>query len=42
MTFEVDIWHAGSPRHFLGQVQSSASRVRVQSHMRFSATDAED
>jgi len=31
MTFELDVWHAGSSWPYLGQVESSVSQVNVHS-----------
>ena len=33
-TFELDIWHAGSSRHYVGQVWRSRSGIKAHSHMR--------
>ena len=29
MTCDLDVWQAGSPRHYLGQVQRSRTRIGV-------------
>jgi len=31
---DLHIWHAGSPRHYLGQVRRSRSQVKVRGHKR--------
>jgi len=34
MTFNLDIWRAGSPRHCIGHIRQSRSYVKVQDHRR--------